>query len=151
MENTAPKLRETSRSLPIALLRARETIMVPFREMLAKSGISEQKWRVLRVVSETGPMEQTAIATAASLLLPSLTRILTAMEKDGLLIRTPDATDRRKSIVALTDAGFQLIADHAGESTEIFDLLETRFGTENLDQLLSLLEMLHDTDMSRDT
>ena len=45
--------------------------MGPIREMLTKSGISEQKWRVLRVLDEMGPVEQTAIAEAACLLLPS--------------------------------------------------------------------------------
>jgi len=39
-------LGSTDRSLPIALLRARETVMEPVRDMLSESGISEQKWRV---------------------------------------------------------------------------------------------------------
>ena len=49
--------RPTDRSLPIALLRAREKVMEPVREILAHSNISEQKWRVLRVVDEAGPVE----------------------------------------------------------------------------------------------
>ena len=54
-DDPAPaKLRRTSRSLPIALLRARETVMAPIREMLAESDINEQKWRVLRVLDEVG-------------------------------------------------------------------------------------------------
>ena len=68
-----PPLRRTARSLPIALLRARERVMGPIREILNESGISEQKFRVLRVVEESGPMEQTALAQQACLLLPSLT------------------------------------------------------------------------------
>ncbi len=43
---------QTNRSLPIALLRARETVMGPIRDMLATSGVNEQKWRVLRVLQE---------------------------------------------------------------------------------------------------
>ncbi|MDJ0933277.1 homoprotocatechuate degradation operon regulator HpaR [Breoghania sp.] len=137
-----PPLRKTARSLPIALLHARETVMGPIREMLAKSGISEQKWRVLRVLDEMGPVEQTAIAEAACLLLPSLTRILSSMEGDGYLLRRPDAHDRRKSIVELTDGGRELIARHAEESHEIMSRLERRFGQENVAQLLDLLDDL---------
>ena len=59
--------------------------MGPIREILNESGISEQKFRVLRVVEESGPMEQTALAQQACLLLPSLTRMLRAMEEEGLL------------------------------------------------------------------
>lgn len=143
-----PKLRRTERSLPIALLRARERVMGPIRDMLASSGLNEQKWRVLRVVEERGPLEQTAIAEAASLLLPSLTRILRNMEEEGLLTRAPDTEDRRKSIVTITEAGRQLIDRHADESGRILSLLEERFGSEKLNSLLNMLEDLRKLDLS---
>jgi homoprotocatechuate degradation regulator HpaR len=147
MAKRSPQLRQTTRSLPIALLRARETVMAPYREMLAKSKISEQKWRVLRVVSESGPMEQTAISEAACLLLPSLTRILSALEKDGFLVRAPGHDDRRKSIVQITEAGQDLIKAHTPDSEEISKRLEDRFGSENLDNLLGLLDRLDKLDL----
>lgn len=123
--------------------------MAPYRDMLAKSHISEQKWRVLRVVSESGPIEQTAISEAACLLLPSLTRILASLEKDGLLVRTTGQQDRRKSIVNITDAGKALIASHTHDSEEISKRLEETFGTKNLENLLSLLDQLDKTDLSK--
>lgn len=135
-------LRRTDRSLPIALLRARETVMAPIREMLSKRGISEQKWRVIRVLDEAGPMEQTALAHRACLLLPSLTRMLRSMQEEGLLTRAVDEGDRRKSIVAITPAGRQVLADHAGESAAIAAELEARYGAEKLEQLLDLLDEL---------
>jgi len=139
-------LRQTDRSLPIALLRARETVMAPIRIMLAESGISEQKWRVIRVLAETGPMEQTALASRACLLLPSLTRMLRAMEGEGLLTRAPDETDGRKSIVSVTDKGRKVIDDHAAASRAIFADLRARFGSEKLETLLDLLEDLTDAE-----
>jgi len=139
-------LRRTDRSLPIALLRARETVMAPVRVMLAQSGISEQKWRVIRVLDEAGPMEQTALAKAACLLLPSLTRMLRAMEQEGLLTRATDAGDRRKSIVTITQAGRAVLADHAAESAAIAGALETRFGADKLEELLDLLDALTERD-----
>lgn len=116
--------------------------MGPIREMLLKSGINEQKWRVLRVLDESGPLEHTAIANAACLMLPSLTRILAVMETDGLLSRSTDPGDRRRSIVSITDAGRQLILAHAQESNAIFARLEDQFGKEKMEQLLDLLEDL---------
>ena len=138
-------LSPTDRSLPIALLRARETVMSPVREMLSKSRISEQKWRVIRVLDESGPMEQTALGEGACLLLPSLTRMLRAMEDEGLLTRAADAGDKRKSIVRITDKGRKILSDHASESAAIAAALEKRFGAEKLEQLLDLLEDLTDT------
>lgn len=146
MTHEIPPLRRTDRSLPIALLRARETVMAPIRVMLQQSGITEQKWRVIRVLAEAGPMEQTALAERACLLLPSLTRMLRSMEAEGLLTRATDENDGRKSIVSVTGKGRQVITDHAEASREVFAVLETRFGAERLEQLLDLLEELTDKD-----
>jgi homoprotocatechuate degradation regulator HpaR len=140
-------LRRTDRSLPIALLRARETVMAPVRVMLSQSGISEQKWRVIRVLDESGPMEQTALAHAACLLLPSLTRMLRSMEAEGLLTRSADSEDKRKSIVSITDTGRKMLSDHADASAAIAADLEARFGAARLEKLLDLLEEL--TESSR--
>lgn len=147
-DETDPPLRRTGRSLPIALLRARETVMGPIRDMLATSGVNEQKWRVLRVVQEHGPMELTHIAQQACLLLPSLTRIIRAMEDEGLIARTTPPEDRRKTVVAVTEAGRALIRAHAGASKAIFDQLEQDFGHDDLETLLDLLEKLQTLDLT---
>jgi len=68
-------LPSTSRSLPIALIRAREGVMAPIRDMLSETGITEQQWRVLRVLAEYGQMDTKTLADRSSLLFPSLTRI----------------------------------------------------------------------------
>ena len=140
--NGSSQFGPTSRSLPISLLRTRERIMAPIREMLQQSGISEQQWRILRVVDEAGEMEQTAIAQAACLQLPSLTRILRSMEGDGLVGRKTDAADRRRTLVSVTEAGKALIARHRKRNAEIFATVEAEFGREKLDLLLDLLDEL---------
>lgn len=146
---TNPALRRTARSLPIALLRARETVMGPVREMLATSGVNEQKWRVLRVLDEAGPLDQSLLADRACLQLPSLTRILRAMEDQGLVSRATDPEDRRRSIVTISETGEALLARHAQDSAAIFARLESAFGAARMEQLLDLLEDLHRTDPDR--
>ena len=69
------KLPPTTRSLPIALMRARESVMAPIRDMLSETGLSEQQWRVLRVLAEQGEMDSHSLAERACLLFPSLTRM----------------------------------------------------------------------------
>ena len=120
--------------------------MGPIREMLAQSDINEQKWRVLRVLDEQGPLELTMLAHEACLLLPSLTRMTKAMEQERLITRVTDPKDRRRSITSITDEGRRLILDHADESNAIFARLEERFGRKKLDQLLDLLEELRGVD-----
>lgn len=149
MSSPTQPLRRTRRSLPIALLRARETVMGPIREMLSQSDINEQKWRVLRVLDERGPCELTQVAKDACLLLPSLTRIIRAMEEEGLATRATDPEDRRKTIATITDAGRALIVAHMAESNAIFARLERDFGHEKLEELLDLLDELQALDLYR--
>lgn len=116
--------------------------MGPIREMLAESGVNEQKWRVLRVLEERGPMDLTALANEACLLLPSLTRMVRPMEEENLIVRTTPSQDRRKVVVQITAQGRRLIHDHAPVSNAIFEQIEAGFGAGKLNTLLDLLEEL---------
>lgn len=73
--------RETRRSLPIALLRAREAMMQHFRPMLAVHDLTEQQWRVLRVLAESGAKDATQLAELAQILGPSLSRYPAAADR----------------------------------------------------------------------
>ncbi len=145
----ARPLSRTGRSLPIALLRAREVVTGPIREMLAKSPVNEQKWRVLRVLEEGGPQDQNTIARSACLLLPSLTRILRAMEADALVSREEDPQDRRRSIVRIEPKGRQVLADYGRLAEDLVDTLRREYGEEKYAQLIDLLEDLQKLDMKR--
>lgn len=134
--------KSTSRSLPIALLRARETVMAPIRDMLQGIQLTEQKWRILRVLDELGEVEQSAIAHEACLLLPSLTRILRTMEADGQITRRQDSGDKRRTMVTITDVGRLILEDNLTTSLAISNNIEAQMGREKLDQLLDLLEEL---------
>jgi homoprotocatechuate degradation regulator HpaR len=136
------KISTTDRSLPIALLRAREKVMGPIREMLLNAGVTEQQWRVLRVLEETGPSDASKIARRACLLMPSLTRIVQTLCDNNLVTRKTDPTDRRRQVLEITKSGRSLIGENMARSQQIASDLETRFGAKNLTQLLDLLNQL---------
>lgn len=144
MPNTKENMafRDTSRALPIALLRARERIMAPIREMLSQTGLTEQKWRILRTLYEMGEIEQSTIARETCLLLPSLTRILRAMEEASLVSRRPDPNDKRCTLVSISQSGRELLRNNMAASNAIHKSIETKFGDERLEQLLDLLNDL---------
>ena len=135
----AKTLRSTNRSLPIALLRARETVMAPIREMLADAGVTEQQWRVLRVLNEAGPLDGTEVAQRASLLAPSLTRITQTLQAKGYVTREGSQTDRRRQVLAITNDGKALLDRYRDQALAIANTLEDRMGKEKLDLLLDLL------------
>ncbi len=133
---------KTSRALPIALLRARETVMAPIRDMLQDAGISEQKWRVLRSLEECGQIEQSAVSRETCVSMPSLTRILRAMERDGHIARKIDPLDKRRSLIRITAKGRAILTANAAHANKIYDDLEARLGREKINKLLDLLEEL---------
>lgn len=133
-------LPSTRRSIPIALIRAREKVMTPIREMLADSGITEQQWRILRVLEEFGPQDASTLAERACLLLPSQTRIVQTLLEKGLVTRQADERDRRKQTVAITDAGRAIIEEKLDDAKAIAARIEEVIGKEKLAQLLDILE-----------
>ena len=116
--------------------------MSPIRDMLSKSDITEQQWRVLRVLDDNGPMDAKTLASRASLLFPSLTRIATTLREKGLISQTRDNDDRRRQIVEITPAGTKIIEDNAADATQIVADFKTKLGAENYERLLDLLEIL---------
>lgn len=136
------KIPSTSRSLPIALIRAREGVMIPIREMLVETGITEQQWRVLRVLAEFGTLDTKTLADRASLLFPSLTRIATTLRNKGLITQTRDDQDRRRQFIAITEAGQKIINDNSEQAANIVAGFKAQLGEADYEQLLDLLSRL---------
>ena len=134
--------RQTRRSLPIALLRARESIMAKFRPMLARHDINEQQWRVIRVLGEHGELDASQLAERALVLGPSLTRMIKTLEKRKLVAKRGDKSDGRKAIISITPRAKALIKEVTPESAAIYKEIEKKFGSVQIEQLLDLLEAL---------
>ena len=137
----------TDRSLPIALLRAREKVMGPIRGMLSDIGLTEQQWRVLRLLDEIGPADATEIAERACLLPPSLSRIVQTLVEKDYVTRSASPTDRRRQMLALTKEGRRLLGDNMDEARRIAEHFEARFGRKRLRALLDLLNELDRIDL----
>jgi homoprotocatechuate degradation regulator HpaR len=92
------------RSLPMLLLQAREAALAVFRPILKEFSLTEQQWRIIRVLNDhaTGEMEAGQIANECCILSPSLTGVLERMERDGLVRRVRPAQDQRKVMVSLS-------------------------------------------------
>jgi homoprotocatechuate degradation regulator HpaR len=129
-------------ALPMALLRAREAVMARFRPILADHGITEQQWRVIRVVAEAGRIDATDLAARANILAPSLTRMLKAMTLRDLIARAKDKGDARRQVLTITPNGEALIRAVTPHSAQVYRGIEAEFGAKRTEQLLGLLNDL---------
>lgn len=132
------------RNLPRLLLQAREAVMQHTRPSLREHGLSDQQWRVLRVLGEharePGGIETGRIAREAFLLGPSLTGVLTRMERDGLIARERCSQDARRTVVRATPAGLKLVRRLSATIEAHYDWLEQRLSKARLAQLYALLD-----------
>lgn len=142
-------LRSTRQALPIALLKAREAVMGHFRPMLAQHNVTEQQWRVLRLLSERGQIDATELAQGAALLAPSLTRMIKALEDRKLIRTTKDTADGRRLLVRIDDAGAKLLEEVRPESLKIYEELELRIGHDKIEALIALLNEVTDKATTR--
>jgi homoprotocatechuate degradation regulator HpaR len=134
--------RDTRRALPIALLRAREAVMARFRPILASYDVTEQQWRVIRVLGEESPLDASDVADRACVLAPSLTRIIRALEERKLITRQRDAEDGRRIALAIAPQGLAMIRDVTPETSAVYAALEARYGRGRIDRLLDMLDEL---------
>jgi homoprotocatechuate degradation regulator HpaR len=134
--------RDTSRSLPISLLRAREAVMMRFRPLLASHDMTEQQWRVIRMLAETSPLDASELAERSCILAPSLTRIIKSLEERGLIRRERDDDDARRALLSLNPAGYDLIRSVMPQSNAIYTRLEARYGHDKIEMLIDMLNEL---------
>ena len=116
--------------------------MTPIRKMLSESGLTEQQWRVLRILDEHGALESTQLAKHAALLLPSQTRIVQSMTQKGLVVRREHHSDRRRTVIEITEAGQAIINDNATKAAEIAEQIRDRLGPRRCETLLDILDDL---------
>lgn len=130
---------ETSQSLTIALLRARESMMLSVRPILMKYGFTEQQWRVLRVLGEKGCSDAGQVAFDACILAPSLSRIINKLENENFITKFVDPDDGRRINLKLTTLGEDMLKKVAPDMDLIYKSIQKRYGEDKLKKLLELL------------
>jgi homoprotocatechuate degradation regulator HpaR len=130
----------THKSLSIALLRTREAVMARFRPHLSDLGLTEQQWRVLRVLGEATELDAGELAGRACVLPASLSRILKTLLEEKLVLTKQHEQDGRRTLVSLAAKGQRTLAHALPQTALIYRQLEKQIGADELLQLQRLLE-----------
>ncbi len=116
--------------------------MAHTRPSLREHNLSDQQWRVLRVLGEHGTVETGRVAREAFILGPSLTGMLARMERDGLIRRERDPLDQRRTVVQATPRGLKLVEKLSRTVEAHYEWMEKSLGKQKLAQLYQLLDEL---------
>jgi len=95
-------------SLPMLLNRSLDAIMPPYRDLFQEFGVTEQQWRVLRVLWEQKHLTSAQISSLTLLPSPSLVGILDRLERKDLVKRLRSTSDRREINITITNLGREL-------------------------------------------
>ena len=134
------------RNLPLLLLQARERVLSHFRPILNANGVTEQQWRIVRVLYEVPSLEPREIVELCRISSPSMAGVLARMEELGLVARRRLPHDQRRVRVSLTARARAMAARMAPRIDATYRRLERTIGAEfsvrlqeALDQLLATL------------
>ena len=108
MENPTPHLINNP-NLPQRLLKARDSLMAHFRPILHHFGVTEQQWRILRVLDEHALLEPRELGELCQISSPSMAGVLARMEQAGLIGRSRMDGDQRRVSVRLAPQGRVLL------------------------------------------
>ena len=118
------------RNLPLLLLQARERVIARFRPILNAHGITEQQWRIVRALIDTGPLEPREIGELCRISSPSLAGVLSRMEELGYIKRKRLAHDQRRLRVSLTPRSRALAGRMAPQIEATYGDIEAVIGAE---------------------
>ena len=90
---------------------------------LAAIGLSPRQYVLLAILSSDAPASQLELAELCGLLPAQVVPVLDEMESRGLVERTRSETDRRRSVVRLTDAGRERLSRADAVGSAIMDTL----------------------------
>jgi homoprotocatechuate degradation regulator HpaR len=129
------------------LLQARERVLSHFRPLLNANGVTDQQWRIVRVLYEVPALEPREIVELCRISSPSMAGVLARMEELGLVVRRRLPHDQRRVRVSLTPRARAMAARMAPQIDATYRRLEQKIGAEfsarlqqSLDELLATLE-----------
>jgi homoprotocatechuate degradation regulator HpaR len=128
------------RNLPLLLLQVRERVISHFRPILNAYGITEQQWRVVRVLLDAPVLEPREIGELCSISSPSLVGVLSRMEQLGFVKRRRDAGDQRRVRVSATPRARALAARMAPQIEATYRHLESISGEKVMNRLEEMLD-----------
>lgn len=102
---------------------------------------------ILRFLQDAGPQNVSAVAIRLNLDGSTVTRQVSALQRGGLVVRTPDPRDGRGSVVAASERGLAQVDAVSKARRDLYDEVLRGWSAPERQQLGEVLERLtHDMD-----
>ena len=135
-------IQDFSRSLPIMLYRALDGILPKFRCIFNDYDLTEQQWRILRVLWEHEKIALGKLAEVTLIPPPSLVGIVDRLLAANLIKRDRSDYDRRVVFILATQKGKDLESKVMPRVNDIYNEIRESFTHDQWSQLVGSLEKI---------
>jgi len=135
-------IEQFTRSLPMMLYRSLDAVTPRFRKIFSDFGLTEQQWRVLRVLWEQQDVTLNELSGITLIPAPSLVGVVDRLQDMGLVERRRSDVDRRKVYVLATEKGAELEAKVMPRVASAYASLKQSVDAETWDLVLRGLQQI---------
>ena len=109
MVSTSPTITDTAARLRLAIVRTARRLRQEASTAETGGSLSPTLGSALATVENHGPLTPSELAKRERIQRPTVSRIIAGLERDGLVARTADPTDRRACLISATPQGSALL------------------------------------------
>ena len=135
-------IQDFSRSLPMMLYHALDVLLPKFRRIFNEYGLTEQQWRILRVLWEHKKIALGKLSDLTLIPSPSLVGIVDRLEFSGFITRDRSKKDRRVVYVLATKKGREIEKKVMPRVLDTYNEIRESFEPDEWDQLIDSLKKI---------
>ena len=142
MRSPSPAQAPTPTSDVAARLRLAVARLQRIVRQQAMGGLNLAEGSCLAIIDRHGPLSLSDVASRENLSAPTITKIVTRLENQGLIERLTDPSDRRVSLVAVSRKGTALLERIRSSRTAYLDRRLIELTEDDRARLLAALPVL---------
>ena len=136
-EAPTPPTSDVAARLRLAVARLQRIV-----RQQAMGGLNLAEGSCLAIIDRHGPVSLSDVASRENLSAPTITKIVTRLENQGLIERLADPSDRRVSLVAVSRKGSALLERLRSSRTAYLDRRLIELSQDDRARLLAALPVL---------
>ena len=132
------------RYVPYQIYRTSNKLNQRIRSRLKKNGVNIARWRVMSVLRAYGELSLGRIVDLTAMEQPTVSRIVSQLEREDLAGRAPSEDDSRVVLVSLTDKGEQAFQNIYPAAERHAEIALKDFSDDEIEQLIGYLRRIQD-------
>jgi DNA-binding MarR family transcriptional regulator len=135
---------------PYRLYRTSKKLQLRLQTRLRAMRMSPSQWRVLSVLKSYGALSIGEIVEATLMEQPTISRVVSRLEKNGLVARRSSTRDSRMALISLTPAGGEVFKQIIPAALRHQEQALSGLGRKEIARLVATLEKIETNIESQD-